>query len=178
MKPEEFCSGVKILLERMQTNPEDFELHEYNPANMTEVRGRFYEFAKYMENIVTGMNKQATLEAWKEWHMLTRAEHNALIEGFKAMRRNKFDCDIVTRLMDADYEKRQRDAIEEMRQSQRAMMQNAVLRGAGIGAQGAQNNITSISPLMNGGTVTLTTSQSNGTSGGFFSGLANSLGMK
>lgn len=171
MKPEEFCSGVKILLERMKTNPEDFEMLDYNPANMTEVRGRFYEFAKYMENIVTGMNKQATLEAWKEWHMLTRAEHNALIEGFKVMRRNKFDCDIVTRLMDADYEKRQRDAIEEMRQSQLAMMQNAVLRTSPL-----QNNIISANPMIAGGMVT--TTQSNSTSGGFFSGLANSLGMK
>jgi hypothetical protein len=171
MKPEDFCSGVKILLERMQTNPEDFELHDFNPTNMTEVRGKFYDFAKAMNSIVTGMNKQHTLERWSEWHMLTRAEHNALIEGYKMMRRNKFDADILTRMMDNDYEKRQRDAIEVERQSQRAMMQNAVLRASPL-----QHNITSANPMIAGGTIT--TAQSNSTGGGFFGGLANSLGMK
>lgn len=174
MSKEEFCSGVKILLERMQSNPEDFEMLEFNPHQMTEVRGRFYEFAKSMENIVTGMNKQATLEAWKEWHMLTRAEHNALIEGFKAMRRNKFDADILGRLMDTDYEKRQRDAIEEMRQSQMAMIkQQSAMRTAA-----AHNSITSVSPLMNNGTLTLTTAQSNGTSGGVLGAITGALGLK
>ena len=171
---EEFCSGVKILLERMQSNPEDFEMLEFNPSNMFEVRGRFYEFAKSMECVVTGKNKQAVLEQWSDWHMFTEAEQNALTEGYKAMRRNKFDADILGRLMDTDYEKRQRDAIEEMRQSQMAMYQQQVA----MRTQAAQNSITSVSPLMNNGTVTLTTTTSNGTSGGVLGAITGALGLK
>lgn len=88
---------------------------------------------------------------------MTESEKGRLHEALRKVRRLEFDALVVKELM------------------KEAEPQE---RGVGIGAQGAQNNITSISPLMNGGTVTLTTSQSNGTSGGFFSGLANSLGMK
>lgn len=88
---------------------------------------------------------------------LSESEKGRLHDALRQVRRMEFDAMVVKELM------------------KEAEPQE---RGVGIGAQGAQNNITSASPLMNGGTLTLTTSQSNGTSGGFLGGLANSLGLK
>jgi hypothetical protein len=163
MSNPNFSAGVNILLERMETNPEDFEMHDFNHATMTEVRGRFYEWGSKLKHIITGKNKAEVLADFTEWHMLTREEHNALLDGYKAMMRRKMDAEILTRLMDTEYVQRQKDAIDEMRHARTAMYNQAVLR-----ANPAQNNVVSVQP-----TATITTSQSNGTSGG----LLNSIGL-
>jgi hypothetical protein len=50
----EFCAGVKILLERMKSNPEDFEEIDRDLIRGIHVRGRFYEFAGSMERMILG----------------------------------------------------------------------------------------------------------------------------
>ena len=105
----EFCAGVKILLERMKSNPEDFDLLEHNVANMIEIRGKFYFFGKNMEHLLVRQDKQTVLDNWPDWHYFTKEEQDALIAGFKEMKRAKFDKEIMERVFDETYVQRQRD---------------------------------------------------------------------
>jgi hypothetical protein len=115
----EFCAGVKILLERMKSNPEDFEEIDRDLIRGIHVRGRFYEFAGSMERMILGDKGTP----WRDWYYFTEEERQALIDGFKEMKRVKFDNGIMERVFDEQYVERQR---EEMRQY----------------IQPAQNNIT------------------------------------
>lgn len=155
MSNKEFCSGVKMLLERMETNPEDFEMLEYDASMMHSVRGKFYEFGKNLESIVSGQNKADTMKHFRDWHIMTKEEHNALIAGYKEMRRKKFDADVLTRLMDTDYVQRQKDHMEAERQNQyqQIYMKAQQNRAAQIGLQNAQPYNT----LMTNTTTTATT---------------------
>lgn len=117
----EFCAGVKILLERMKSNPEDFELLEYDVPNMIEVKGKFFYFGKNMEQMIAGPNKQGVLENWGEWHYFTKEEQDALITGFKEMKRAKFDKETMERVFDETYVQRQREHM--MRMMNRPMLQ-------------------------------------------------------
>lgn len=155
MSNKEFCSGVKMLLERMETNPEDFEMLEYDASMMHSVRGKFYEFGKNLEAIISGNNKAETMKHFRDWHIMTKEEHNALIAGYKEMRRRKFDADVLTRLMDTDYVQRQKDHLEAERQNQyqQIYMKAQQNRAAAqVGLQNAQPYNT----LMNNATTTAT----------------------
>ena len=164
MSNPNFSAGVNILLERMETNPEDFKLLEYDAPTMESVRGKFYDWGAKLERLITGKNKAEVLQDFTEWHMLTREEHNALLQGYKTMMRKKMDADILTRLMDTEFVQRQKDYIEKQRAQNK--YGSTVLR-----TSPAQNNINLVQP-----STTITTSQSNGTSGGFLGGITGALG--
>lgn len=161
MSNPNFCAGVNILLERMETNPEDFKMLEYDAPMMESVRGKFYDWGMKLERIITGRDKAAVLQDFTEWHMLTREEHNALLQGYKTMMRKKIDADIMTRLMDTEFVQRQKDYVEQERAKRIAMYPQLRINPA-------QNNVNLVQNLQGG---TLTTTTSNGTSGGFLSGL-------
>lgn len=110
----EFSAGVKILLERMKSNPEDFELQEFDMKTMHRVEGRFYKFGQNMEQMITGRDKEKLLAQWIDWHYLTKEEQEALIEGFKVMNRAKLDKQIMERVFDETYVQRQREYSAEM----------------------------------------------------------------
>lgn len=112
----EFCAGVKILLERMKSNPEDFELLEYDASLMHSVKGRFYEFAQAVEGVILGKTDKD--RPWKDWQYFTEEERQALIAGFKEMKRAKFDKGIMERVFDEQYVERQREALLLNRQPQ------------------------------------------------------------
>jgi hypothetical protein len=112
----EFCAGVKILLERMKSNPEDFELLDYDASLMHSVKGRFYDFAQAVEGIVLGKTDKD--RPWKDWQYFTKEERQALIDGFKEMKRAKFDKKIMERVFDEQYVERQREALQLHRQPQ------------------------------------------------------------
>ena len=123
---EEFCAGVRILIERMQTNPEDFADEEHDLANMRRTKMyRFGAFASRLERIITGHHKDEVLAKWPEWHYLTQAEQDALIEAFKAMRRTEFDKRIMERVFDDKFYERQE---EEERQYVFSKTQQAQLQ--------------------------------------------------
>ena len=105
----EFCAGVKILLERMKSNPEDFELLDHDMRTLHSVKGRFYEFAQSIEGIILGKTDKD--RPWKDWQYFTKEERQALIEGFKEMKRTKFDKRIMERVFDEKYVERQ---VEEL----------------------------------------------------------------
>ena len=111
----EFCAGVKILLERMKSNPEDFELIDYDMSLIQGVQGRVYQFAVAMEHVSLGYDEG---NPWKDWQYLTKEERQALIAGFKEMKRAKFDKGIMERVFDEQYIERQQEAIRLSKQPQ------------------------------------------------------------
>lgn len=111
----EFCAGVKILLERMKSNPEDFELIEHDMPTLESIKGRFYQFAVDMEHVILGtVDKE---RPWKEWQYFTEEERQALIDGFKEMKRTKFDKKIMERVFDEKFIERQRAEMQLRRYS-------------------------------------------------------------
>ena len=93
MKPteKEFCKGVKILLERMKNNPEDFvtSFHSHDEP-------KFGMFADLMKDVIRG-NK---VKEWEDWYLFTKAEQTALIEGYKDMMRDRFDQGVMNKLLE------------------------------------------------------------------------------
>lgn len=96
MKPieKEFSQGVKILLERMENNPEDF-LGSDDPERIYETP-KFRVFADLMRDVVRGDK----VKHWEDWYLLTKEEQAALIQGYKNMMRSRFDQGIMKRLLE------------------------------------------------------------------------------
>ncbi len=112
----EFCAGVKILLERMKSNPEDFEMIELDVRSMTNVQGRFYDFAQSIEGVILGTTEKG--RPYRDWHYFTDEERKALIDGFKEMKRTKFDKTVMERVFDEQYIERQQEQIRFANQPQ------------------------------------------------------------
>jgi hypothetical protein len=112
----EFCAGVKILLERMKSNPEDFEMLDFDVATSLGVQGRFYDFAQSIEGIILGTTEKG--RPYRDWHYFTEEERQALIDGFKEMKRAKFDKGIMERVFDERYIERQQEQIRQQYQTQ------------------------------------------------------------
>jgi len=93
MKPTEteFSQGVKILLERMQNNPEDF-IGGDDPYKAP----KFELFAKLMNDVIRGDR----VKNWQDWYLFTKAEQTALIQGYKDMMRARFDQGIMSKLLE------------------------------------------------------------------------------
>lgn len=100
----EFCAGVRILIERMKTNPEDFDEGEYDPASMYRKNQKFSMVGKWLDELVTN-SKAGT--SWKEWHFLSKEERTALLEAYKEMRRGQFDKQIMERVFDDKFHEQQ-----------------------------------------------------------------------
>jgi hypothetical protein len=92
---EEICDGVKILCERMENNPDDFEDGTFNPNTFDRSLGKFYYEGRSIEGLAK--NNPDAQEAF--WH-LNQAEKDALVESYKKMMRNAFTRRIVERLLD------------------------------------------------------------------------------
>lgn len=143
----EFCAGVKILLERMKSSPEDFELVDYDMSMLQGIQGRFYQFAISMEKMILG--KEDKEHPWKDWQYFTEEERQALINGFKEMKRAKFDKGIMERVFDERYIERQHEEIQKAKQQR--------YYSAPLVPQPGQ-----IQPLHNGGFTTVTTDNTAG----------------
>lgn len=99
MKPieKEFSQGVKILLERMQNNPEDFVGTDEPPYYAP----KFGMFADLMRDILRGEK----VRHWDDWHLLSKAEQSALVQGYKDMMRARFDMGIMKKLLEEPEER-------------------------------------------------------------------------
>ena len=86
--PEDFCPGVKILLERMKTNPEEFELYGSGI--------RFSGFAHTMQRALTDPKE---LDTMQDWQCLRKEEQKALIEGYKELGRRRFSEGIMQQVL-------------------------------------------------------------------------------
>lgn len=147
----EFCAGVKILLERMKSNPEDFEQHDYDMATNNFIEGRFYYFAKSIEQIVYAGD---TERPWADWHCFTEEERQALIAGFKEMKRTQFDKNIMERVFDEQYSmERQREERRKTRQSIYTQKAQAAQAFHAAQAKGHTNISQAIQPMQSGGLI-------------------------
>jgi len=138
----EFCAGVKILLERMKSNPEDFEVIDFNAATYKSIDGRFYDFAKLLAKVISCDDDKAI--SWQEWRYFTEEERQALVAGFTEMQRAKFDKEIMERVFDDQYIERQR-----MEHQYKAQLQVHQMQAAQI--QGHTNISQAIQPMQGGG---------------------------
>jgi hypothetical protein len=75
---EEMCEGVKMLLDRMQNNPEDFDYE-----------GRLYGYRNTMEEVLR--HPPADQPMW----YLNQTVIRALIDGYTAMHKQKFTAQVV-----------------------------------------------------------------------------------
>jgi hypothetical protein len=75
---EEICEGVRMLLDRMQNNPEDFDYE-----------GRLYGYRNTMEEVLR--HPPADQPMW----YLNQTEIKALIDGYTAMHKQKFTAQVV-----------------------------------------------------------------------------------
>ena len=119
----EFCAGVKILIERMETNPEDFEADEYDYASMRKTKQKkFSHIAKMLDALLFGPKevKADVMQHWKEWGYLSKEEQDALMVAYKKLRRGQFDKQIMERVFDEKFYERQ-DEQEQMWLQQEAM---------------------------------------------------------
>lgn len=100
MNQEDFCDGVKILLARMETNPEDFdrELVDWvkNPLGTTTQQPKFSLVYDMLMHVVRGED----VKRWDDWQVLRKEEKSALLEGFKDMMRKRFSENIMKALME------------------------------------------------------------------------------
>lgn len=86
--PEEYCEGIKILIARMETNPEDFELHG---------DARFLGLARTLE---MGLRNPKEMEVYQDWNCLHKREQDALLNAYKEMGRRRFSQGIMQTLLE------------------------------------------------------------------------------
>lgn len=93
-KPE-LLEGVQILLDRMKTNPEEFE-DDYDYSRMESRNNpRFLHFAKCMEEVFR--NPEST--KWPEWAVLTVHERDVLMAAYINLRRQQFNKKVFDLLL-------------------------------------------------------------------------------
>jgi hypothetical protein len=95
---EEFCTGVKILLQRMETHPEEF-YKKLIPNDYESIKDA--KWHDIMHSIMTTIH-----EGKKVSHALffTDAEFDALYEGYKKIRRKAFDDRVMGEVLAPDEE--------------------------------------------------------------------------
>jgi hypothetical protein len=73
--------GVKVLIERMKTNPDDFQMH---PIRQGVRRGRFYWITEEMQNYLTRQGSHYYMT------LLKQEDVDALVDAFKDMHQQDF----------------------------------------------------------------------------------------
>jgi len=103
MKPieKEFSQGVKILLERMDTNPEEFI------APFNQIKGA--RWSNLMSGIIAHkLEKDVRGDA----NFLTDTEVDAVFDKYKVLRRKAFDDHILREVLGADEQLSYKDAVQ------------------------------------------------------------------
>lgn len=95
---EQFSTGVKILLQRMETNPEEFYkklvLNDYESIYNPKWHGVMQDLVK----------TQFEGRKFSSMMCLSDAEIDALYEGYKKIRRKAFDDYVMREVLGADEE--------------------------------------------------------------------------
>ena len=90
---EEFSTGVKILLQRMDTHPEEF----YSDTASRTIISPTIWHSLISSVVATKLNPQTMQEGI---FFLTDAEADALFEGYKKVRRKMFDDYVMRNILD------------------------------------------------------------------------------
>jgi hypothetical protein len=120
----ELSNAVTVLIARMETHPEDFDLHNgglYSSTKFGDVAGALYGLAgldegkRYAYWFLTDADKEALLEAWKKYH------------------RTAMEKEVMEKIFDDGQAERERiEMRQQMYQAQqRAMIQNQMLQSTG-----------------------------------------------
>lgn len=96
---EEICDGVKLLCDRMASNPEEFTASEFDVHTMERKQGRYFFEGRTIEALARGEGDAAA----KYWY-LNQAEKDALIAAYTNMMRVEFTGRVIERLFDAPEE--------------------------------------------------------------------------
>lgn len=97
---EEISDGVKILCDRMESNPEEFLEQPYEPNTFDRKLGKFYYDGKNIEAMAKG-------EADHKYWYLTAVERQALITAYLRMIRTEHTREVIERLLDKEPEEAQ-----------------------------------------------------------------------
>jgi len=92
--------GVKILIERMESNPEDFCSSDFEPHTGKITRGRYVWIADYLKKRLAG-----TAEPWYMEGALTPAEMEALMAAYIQFERKRFTERVMKDLLVDEEEK-------------------------------------------------------------------------
>jgi hypothetical protein len=92
--------GVKILIERMESNPEDFCSSDFEPHTGKITRGRYVWIADYLKKRLAG-----TAEPWYMEGALTPEEMEALMAAYTQFERKRFTERVMKDLLVAEEEK-------------------------------------------------------------------------
>ena len=76
--------GVKVLIERMKTNPEDFEYTQDKDYKYGMKQGRFYWVSEQIQSYLTGQNSHHYLT------LLKQEDIDALVNAFKERHEQEF----------------------------------------------------------------------------------------
>lgn len=94
---DEISDGVKILCDRMESNPEDFLETEYDLSTMHRKLGKFYYEGKQIESLAKG--EIAGKETF--WY-LNDTEKAMLVKAYVAMERRLATQRVVEKLLTTD----------------------------------------------------------------------------
>jgi len=86
--------GVKILIERMESNPEDFAERDFD-ENGKMSRGKFRSVAELLKKRLSGERP-----AWDAMNVLTTEEIEALTAAYVEMERKKFTNGVMAKLLE------------------------------------------------------------------------------
>jgi hypothetical protein len=93
---EEFCTGVKILLQRMETHPEEFYIEM--PPNRAADNPKWGHLFTQIVSLKHGGDIRG------EAIFLTEAEKDALYEGYSKLRRKALDDYVMREVLAPDEE--------------------------------------------------------------------------
>jgi hypothetical protein len=93
---EEFCTAVKILLQRMETHPEEF----YKPLNPSTIPTDA-KWTNLMAQVIATKNGE---KVRGDVTFLTDVEIDALYEGYTKIRRKAFDDHVMNEILNPDEE--------------------------------------------------------------------------
>jgi len=89
--------GVKILIDRMESNPEDFEDRDFEPNTGRITRGKFKGVADMLKKRLSGERP-----AWDAMNVLSTEEIEALTAAYLKMERRKFTNGVMAKLLEED----------------------------------------------------------------------------
>jgi len=110
----ELSNAVTVLIARMESHPEDFELsngERYNKAKFGDVAGALYE--------LVGMDKEKAGAYW----FLNDADKQALLEAWKKYHRTAMEKEVMGKIFDDGSEEREAEARMKMRVQQQQLRQ-------------------------------------------------------
>lgn len=89
--------GVKLLIDRMESNPEDFEDRDFEPNTGRITRGKFKGVADMLKKRLSGERP-----AWDAMNVLSTEEIEALTAAYVKMERKKFTNGVMAKLLEED----------------------------------------------------------------------------